>query len=89
MGQVNVDVVVLQETKLIEGIYTQKSDGYKVVATPAPSRHQGGIALFYWDSPSSQSRQYASLAQTLLHASCQWGRGTGTSLDFTWRQETV
>ena len=33
MGQTNVDVGVFQETKLTEGIYTQKPSGYKVVTT--------------------------------------------------------
>ena len=36
VGQENVDVGVFQDTKLTEGIYTRKSDRYKVVATPAP-----------------------------------------------------
>ena len=47
VGQENVDVEVFQETKLTEGIYTRKSSGYKVVATPAPSQHQGGVAFLY------------------------------------------
>ena len=46
-----MDVGVFQDTKLTEGIYTRKSDGYKVVAMLAPIRQQGGVALFYWDSP--------------------------------------
>ena len=40
-----------QETKLTYSIYTRRSSGYKVVATSAPSRHRGDVALFYWDSP--------------------------------------
>ena len=30
-----------------DGVYTRASAGYRVVATDAPSRHRGGIALFY------------------------------------------
>ena len=52
MVQENVDVGVFQDTKLTEGIYTWKFSGYKVVATLAPSQHQGGIALFYQESPA-------------------------------------
>ena len=52
MGQSNVDVGVLQETKLTDGIYTRRWYGYKVVATLAPRRHRGGVALFYWESPA-------------------------------------
>ena len=37
VSQENVDVGVFQETKLTEGIYTQKVTGCKVVARPAPS----------------------------------------------------
>ena len=47
-----MDVRVLQETKLTDGIYTRRSAGYKVVATLALIRHCGGVALFYRDSPA-------------------------------------
>ena len=46
-----MDVGVFQETKLMEGIYSWFSAGYKVAATPAPIQHQGGVVIFYWDSP--------------------------------------
>jgi len=36
----------LKKTKLTGGIYTWNSSGYSVVASDAPSVHQGGIALF-------------------------------------------
>ena len=51
MIQENVDVGVFQETKFTDGIYTRVSEGYRVVATPALSRHQGGVTIFYRDSP--------------------------------------
>ena len=51
MNQENVYVGVFQETKLTEELYTRLSAGYRAVATPAPSRHQGGVAIFYQDSP--------------------------------------
>ena len=47
MSQANMDLGILQETKLTYGIYTRGSVGYSVVATDAPSRHRGGIAIFY------------------------------------------
>ena len=50
MGQANVDDGVFQERKLTDGIYTQGLDGYKVIVTPAPIQHRGGVALFYQDS---------------------------------------
>ena len=46
-----MDVGVFQETKLADGIYTQVSAVYRVVATPALSRHRSGVVIFYRDSP--------------------------------------
>ena len=51
MSQANMDLGIFQETKCTEGIYTRESDGYRVVATDAPSRHRGGVAIFYRPSP--------------------------------------
>ena len=51
MSQVNMDLGIFQEIKCKEEIYTRKSAGYRVVATDAPSRHRGGVALFYRPSP--------------------------------------
>ena len=47
MSQANIELVVFQETKCTDGVYTRASAGYCVVATDAPSRHRGGVALFY------------------------------------------
>ena len=47
MSQANMDLVILQETKLTDGIYTRRSDGYSIIATDAPSRHRGGVTIFY------------------------------------------
>ena len=46
-----MDLGVLQETKLTDGIYTRRSAGYSVVATDTPSRHHGGVAIFYLSTP--------------------------------------
>ena len=47
ISQANIDLGILQETKCTDGIYTRESAGYRIVATDAPSRHRGGVALFY------------------------------------------
>ena len=47
MDQAIMDMGVMQETKITDGVYTRASAGYRVVATDAPSRHRGGIAMFY------------------------------------------
>ena len=40
-----VDLILLTETKLTQGIYARRSSGYTVLATEAASPHQGGVAL--------------------------------------------
>ena len=47
MAQANIYLGVFQETKCTDGVYTRASAGYRVVAMDAPSRHRGGVALFY------------------------------------------
>ena len=47
MAQANMDLGVLQETKCTDGVYTHALAGYRVIVTDVPSRHCGGIALFY------------------------------------------
>ena len=37
MSQANMDLGILQETKLTDGIYTRGSAGYSVIASDAPS----------------------------------------------------
>ena len=47
MYQANMDLGIFQETKVIDVIDTRGSAGYSIVATNAPSRHCGGVAVFY------------------------------------------
>ena len=42
-----MDLGILQEKKLTNGIYTRGLDGYSVVKMDAPSRYPGGVAIFY------------------------------------------
>ena len=51
MSQANMDLGVLQETKLTNGIYTRGSAGYSFVVTDSPSRHRGGVAIFHQPAP--------------------------------------
>ena len=51
MSQANMDLGILQEIKLTDGIYTRGLAGYSVVATYAPSQHRGGVAIFYRSEP--------------------------------------
>ena len=51
VSQSNMDLGILQETKLTDGIYTFGSAGYSVVAADAPSRHRGGVTIFHLPAP--------------------------------------
>ena len=51
MSQANMDLGIFQENKLTDGIYTRGLAGYSVVATDAPSRHRGGVAVFHRPAP--------------------------------------
>ena len=51
MSQANMDLGILQETKIIDGIYTRGLAGYSAIATDAPSQRRGGVALFYRSKP--------------------------------------
>ena len=46
-----MDLGILQERKLTDGVYTRGSASYNVIATDTPSRHRGGVALFYRSTP--------------------------------------
>ena len=46
ISQANMDLGILQETKLTDGIYTRGSARYSVIATDAPSQHHGVVAIF-------------------------------------------
>ena len=54
MSNMSIDFGVLLETKVTDGIYSRSACGYRVLATNAVSRHQGGIALFYKESAQYQ-----------------------------------
>ena len=51
MSQANIDLGILKETKLTDGIYTRRLSGYSIVATDAPSQHRGGVAIFHRQAP--------------------------------------
>ena len=63
LGKMGVDLCFLTETKVTDGIYTQLSSDYHVLATNAMSHHQGGIALVYRDSPYWQVESFYFMDQ--------------------------
>ena len=50
MAQANMYPGVLFETKLTGGVYTHYLYGYNVLVSESPSIHQGGVALFFYNS---------------------------------------
>jgi hypothetical protein len=50
MNKMNMDIVLLTETKLTNDQHTKRAFGYDVVATKARSKAQGGVALIYRES---------------------------------------
>ena len=78
MEQMNVDIGILTEAKLTGGIYTRYSSGYNVVATSARVHNQGGVALFYKNSPDWQDESMRHhgpnvISFQLVAASQRWG----------------
>ena len=51
MSQANMDLGILQEKKLTDGIYTRRSVGYSVVAMDVAIQHHGGVAIFHRPAP--------------------------------------
>ena len=45
MDSMEVDICLLTEAKLTDGIHTNVAFGYTVVATDAPSKSQGGVVV--------------------------------------------
>ena len=52
MEWMNIDIGVLPESKLTDGIYTRVSSGYHIRATEAASHNKGGVVLFWRDRPN-------------------------------------
>jgi len=47
LNLLNINIAVVQETKIPDGKHTRFSSGYNVFATNAPSKHQRGVALIW------------------------------------------
>ena len=66
MDEANVDVGVLQETKLPLNIYTRWSSGYHVITTAAPTQHQGGLTVIYRSSEQWQLEAYQTFSHNVI-----------------------
>jgi len=51
MHDINTDIAILTEAKLVDDKHTHQGHGYTVFATSAPSTQQGGVALAWRQSP--------------------------------------
>ena len=52
--QANMDLEVFFKTKIIRDVYTPPSSDYNMLVLKAPINHQGGVALFFRNSPHCQ-----------------------------------
>ena len=68
-----MDVRVFQETKPTEGIFSRFLEGYKVVAKPVPSRHQGGVTIFFWGFPVFEVKVIRQFGANVI--ACQLATG--------------
>ena len=50
MYQANLDLGVLQETNIMDVVYTCGLYDYSPIATDVSNQHRGGVAVFYWAS---------------------------------------
>ena len=83
MSQANMDLGILQETKLTGGIYTRGLAGYSVITTDTPSQHQGGVAIFRRPAPHFAVEAVQKFGQNVIGFNWLQGRGSGTSWDAT------
>jgi len=51
MHDINTDIAILTEAKLVDDKHARQGHGYTVFATSAPSTQQGGVALAWRTSP--------------------------------------
>ena len=51
MSQANLDLGVLQDTKITDGVYTRGSDGYIFISMDMPIKHCSLVVVFYRASP--------------------------------------
>ena len=47
MDQDNTYLGIIQEMNINSGVYMRASSGFCMVETDAPTRHHGGVTLFY------------------------------------------
>ena len=66
MALLNVDLEILQETKLTHNIYMQSSAGYRVVSTEAVSTSQGNITLFCRRNNFTEVEEFAKHSPNVI-----------------------
>lgn len=74
MDQSNVNVGVLQVTKLPAGACARNSLGCNVVATAAPSQHSGGVAAFCRESDQWQLEAHQEFSPNVISFQLVTGR---------------
>ena len=58
MAQTNLELGVFQKTKVTDRLHMRNPQGYGFLAAHMPSRHCGGISIFYCNAPHFQVKAY-------------------------------
>ena len=74
MEQMGVNIAILQETKVMDGLHTRFSSGYNVIATSAPSVRQGGVALVWKDGDAYEVEETRTWGPNVLAFQLVTGR---------------
>ena len=64
--QVNMDMGVFHKTNSMGVICMQKPSGYHVLAYNAPSKHQGGVLVFYRNLSQFQVEEHQQFGPTFI-----------------------
>ena len=64
--QANMDPWVLFETKITGGVYTHRLLEQNVLASEATSKHQGGVLLFFRESPHCNIKSHQSFGPHII-----------------------
>ena len=83
VSQAKMDLGIFQETKVTDGIYTSGSAGCSVVATDAPSRNRGRVAVFHRPAPHFVVEAVQHFGPNVVGFHLAMGGGGGTSWDVT------
>lgn len=76
--RMNLDIILLTETKLVENRFTKSAEGFEIFALPAKNAFQGGVALAFtrenknWDLEAFESFGHNVVKAELVSGRHRW-----------------